>query len=782
MRILRHVAAVLGVGLLAACGGTGVHGNAVSSTARQAGKAPPAVTLTAAHAAVPLITGGQAQLTQSGGQPGVSIRPAVLDGKITSNATATMDVGGDVYAVPSAALPYFGTRLDPRLFDISYLQRAGYQGKHGLPVTITWRHQAHTQVPGLTSATRGITTAGTITAGTGLAGALSGSTFAQVGRVSLTAKPGVALPAPLSSTGSRPGKLYGLTVNVLGRDGQAPDVALITIQNLAHYGTYYSVNDLQSYGQLVASVPAGQYAIEAYEVSFSQTLGLISSITLTTAQVSVFSDSQVTLDARTARPVNAQVPRAGAAPQVAQMEFVRRSADGGALSTGFQMYGPGTEKIVPPVRMYATPAPPPATGSLGFADSWVFVPAGTGYASPDIPYSYYLNFASANGIPRVLSHVVKLSDLAAVHDMFPSTVAGNGDSFTATPFNSWGLFGMYLYPSWFAFPAPTQRVDYYYGTKGTVWRQSDFEDLPPLDDPTPVVAPYGPYVTYHPGEVSSAVWGASPAVPVPQWQDMGVAGNEITGGSGLGSAMEWYVCGVCRQGQFMSFGPQMTDGNPKLWDPGALGSGVASSSVPGQDTDLLKFYANGKLTQVADSTGQLFPLLPGNARYEISWASTRSGWSTLGTSVTSDWTFGSGPSRASKLPSYEDCSPDPQQPCTYLPLVFASYDFADGLTGKVTAPGSHTFTITGFHQQGETGPAVTHATVQVSFDDGKTWQQAAVTSLGRGVFRVVVSQPAGASFASVRVDMSDQGGDALRQTIIHAWALASASRTTAEGR
>jgi hypothetical protein len=771
MRMSRYAALLLGVGLLAACGAP-----APRSSAHSAALTPPTgATATTTSLTVPLVTGGQAQIVGSAdGQPSVSVR----------SEAATFDVGGDVYAVPSDALPYFGTLLDPRLFDISYLARAGYSTAKALPVTITWRKASHSAVPGLTSAASGTMTTGTITKAASFGAELAAGQrdktgpLSQIKRISLAAadgSPGTAAPVvPLNSTDTTAGKLYGLTVTPYGRDGQLSD-AIVVIQNTRSTQTYYSVTDLVlgDQEQVAVSVPAGQYAIEGYIYDYDS-IGLLGAVSLVTTQVTVGSDTRVSLDASTARPVTATVPDSGAAPQMAQLTMARASADGTVISGGLQVYGPGTASAVPAVQLYATPAAKPAAGALGFSDSWVFVPAGTGFASPDVPYSYFLNFADDSGIPTALSHDVTASELATVHNSFSGEVSGDGDMFQVTPHNAWLPVSTYLYPDWLPYPAPTVRTDYYYGTPGTVWRQLAETVEAPIANAVVVGALNGPYLAYHPGEVTSVTWGGGPAVPVPQWQDLSVTSGLTGGGISGGAADLTFPCAACREGQIMSFEAQEADSDPQHWDPVfGYGTGILSSTTAGQGTDELKYYVNGVLTQVGDYSGQTFPMLAGKARYELDWTSTRSGWTDLGTSVTSDWTFLSGPVKASKLPSYEYCSPSPLSSCGYLPLVFASYDFNDGIQGQVPAPGTETFTVTGFHQVGENGPAVTRATVQVSFDDGGTWTTEPVTSLGGGRFRVTVNQPDSSGFASVRVTLTDSGGDALTQTIIHAWELTS---------
>jgi hypothetical protein len=251
------------------------------------------------------------------------------------------------------------------------------------------------------------------------------------------------------------------------------------------------------------------------------------------------------------------------------------------------------------------------------------------------------------------------------------------------------------------------------------------------------------------------------------------------GGGALGfSSAQYYLCPVCREGELLSFNAQLADSDPEHTDLVAgFGDGVLATTSA-EPTDELKFYRNGKLAQVSGLSAQVFPLLPGQAHYKIDWASTANpAWNGLGTKVDSEWTFNSAPARPDRMPSYEYCSPDATQQCSFVPLVFAGYDFGDGLASQVPAGGTKTFTVRAFHEAGDDGPPITHAAVQVSFDDGTTWSPATATSLGGGVFRVTVTQPDTSGYVSVRVSLTDAAGDKLRQTIIRAYAL-----TTREGR
>lgn len=796
---------LLSVGLLAACGSPALHS---SAPPKQAGartgvtRSATRATLDAVRHTVPMVTGGEAEIVPGrGGQPTVSLRPSVTpDGHVTSSATATFDVGGDLYAIPGNALPYLGTLFDPALFDVSYLERAGFGSRASLPVIVTWRHPSHAAVPGLTSARTGLRTTGSIATSSASFGQeltrdlhSHGGPLAEIEHIALAppsvrtsalgtpegASPAVPLRSERAASKSR---LYSLTVSTTDHSGQ-PTYAVVAVQNISNLSTYYSITELAPGATFAASVPAGHYSVEALDVGYNS-LDLIGTLTVAVSpDVTVNRDTAIALSARKAVPVSVTVPTPGAQTQLATLAFTRMSAAGGGLSGGLSMWGPGTSSEVPAIHMYATPTARPRTGMLGYNASLALVPANTGLASPDIRYSYYLDYSSSAGIPRILSHAVTMKDVAAVHDGFASPASGDGDMFFATPYQQWATYAISLYPSWYTFPAPTSRDDYFGGTARTVW-QMEAELVPaPISSLTPVSAPIGPFETFKPGQVRYVTWGGGPAVPAPEWQDQRVADDKAGGGALGGFSQLAYVCPVCREGSVLSFNAQVADGDPEHSDPSyGFGTNMLASST-GAATDSLKFYVNGRLTQVSDQSGQVYPLLPVRADYKIDWSSsTPPGWSDLGVSEDSAWTFSSAPARADRLPSYELCSPDTSQSCSYVPLVFASYHFSDGLTGEVTAPGTETFEVTGYHERGDGAPPVSQASAEASFNDGTTWAPAAVTSLGHGTFRVTVTDPDISGYASVRVTLSDAAGDTLRQTIIRAWALEPASDSGSEGR
>ncbi|HEY1916170.1 MAG TPA: hypothetical protein VGH27_11415 [Streptosporangiaceae bacterium] len=837
---MRYAAGLAGVALLSACTGQQSHSTASRLTGHSGTVKPAAQHEAGVTAAQPgataaqqqptqltLLTGDQVRLGEAAGRPTVSVRPQPTGhGRLSTNAALTFDVGGDIYAIPADALPYLGSVLDPRLFDVSYLERAGYAGLSSLPVTVTWRHAAHAAVPGITAASTGTKTRGTISTASGSFGHLlaaepSGAANAngplsQVRHITLASLPTagpattkqaalaqaaaeqaiagqgaaeqlgaagqpMASPAPAVplSSGVRAGtrELYTLTVGVRDHSGK-PATGIVAIQDLSDLGAFYSIADVTAGQQDSVSLPAGNYAVEAISVDYDS-IGLVSNLSLVPDNsVRVDADTSISLNAHTAVPVSVTVPTKTAEPLLAVTSFTRWSARGGSVGGSVQMFGSGAADGVPPIHMYVTPTPKPATGSLGYAASYVLVPRGTGVEEPepDVRYNYYLDFADPDGISADQAQVMTASDLATVHNSFAAPGSGDGAVTFSTPFEPWASFATQLYSAWYAFPDPDTRTDYFGGTPGTVWQQMAELVEPPLDNMYPISSPESPFESFTPGTRTSVTWGASPAVPEPEWQDMGVPSTSAGGGAVGGSSAQFYLCPVCREGNLLSFNAQIGDTDPTHTDlVDGYGNGVLNTTNA-EPANELKFYRNGTLAQVSGYSAQVFPLLPGQAQYRIDWASTANpAWNGMGTKVNSEWTFSSAPAAPDTLPSYEYCSPDASQQCSYVPLVFASYDFGAGLTGQVPAGGTHTFTVSAFHEAGDNGPAITHAKVQVSFDDGTTWAPATVTGQGGGDYSVTVNQPDTSGYVSVRVTLTDAAGDSLQQTIIRAYALTTSS-------
>jgi subtilisin family serine protease len=120
--------------------------------------------------------------------------------------------------------------------------------------------------------------------------------------------------------------------------------------------------------------------------------------------------------------------------------------------------------------------------------------------------------------------------------------------------------------------------------------------------------------------------------------------------------------------------------------------------------------------------------------------------------TTTEWDF------RSAAPSGQDAD--------VLPLLQLDYKIATDSGGKVTGraglsvSASH---LPGAADAGKIGPV----TLEVSYDDGKTWQKTALDGSGE----VGLHAPPKAQFVSLRANARDTAGNAITQTVIHAFGL-----------
>jgi subtilisin family serine protease len=152
----------------------------------------------------------------------------------------------------------------------------------------------------------------------------------------------------------------------------------------------------------------------------------------------------------------------------------------------------------------------------------------------------------------------------------------------------------------------------------------------------------------------------------------------------------------------------------------------------------------------------VFTLPAGRASYELRTSATRS-VSQLSTRVDATYTFRSARS------DLDDA----------IPLPALGIRLAPRLDTENRAPGGRTFTFP-VHVGRQPGAApygrLKTFTVDVSYDDGRTWQPAHLT--GDGDHRTVtVEHPAGPGYVSLRAKATDTAGNGIEETIIHAYAL-----------
>jgi subtilisin family serine protease len=153
--------------------------------------------------------------------------------------------------------------------------------------------------------------------------------------------------------------------------------------------------------------------------------------------------------------------------------------------------------------------------------------------------------------------------------------------------------------------------------------------------------------------------------------------------------------------------------------------------------------------------GSLFKVGPEQAEYAVRTVASRPA-ARLSTEIGAEWTF-----RSAHV--------DGSVPAA-LPLL--AVRFAPDLDDHNATQAGKRFSIPVFVERNgsrEVGQVNT-PTVEVSYDDGTTWQAASVHG-HHGQWKATVTHPKGAEFVSLRANVSDAAGNAQKVTIIRAYAL-----------
>ncbi|GAA4670382.1 S8 family serine peptidase [Phytohabitans rumicis] len=156
-----------------------------------------------------------------------------------------------------------------------------------------------------------------------------------------------------------------------------------------------------------------------------------------------------------------------------------------------------------------------------------------------------------------------------------------------------------------------------------------------------------------------------------------------------------------------------------------------------------------------EGLGMRFAVPPQEGTYRLQIESDRDAPATLSTHITAAWTFRSA------------------HTATRTALPLSAIRFSPRLDPLNTAPagGSYAVPVTVTPQPGSTAAAPSTLTVEVSHDDGVTWEPAAVDRAG-GRPIATVRHPDRDGFVSLRATATDANGTKVEQTIIRAYRIA----------
>ncbi|HEY0535260.1 MAG TPA: hypothetical protein VGD29_27050 [Actinoplanes sp.] len=251
---------------------------------------------------------------------------------------------------------------------------------------------------------------------------------------------------------------------------------------------------------------------------------------------------------------------------------------------------------------------------------------------------------------------------------------------------------------------------------GLRWQQGTYEDIE-QDDVFGSLALTGPVEEFQPGRTYRQSWGHPVLGPCaaagPDW-DATWSADRLS----------------IRQ-------PQICD---------AAGHGGTSDGATG-DTVLT---TGGTTVQDSETPGTaLFQIHPDGHRYHLITTAQEATLDGLSTRTTIDWTVTARPG----------------------PLPLASVLFRPALDASGATPAGAAFRIPMTIQQ-IGGALVTALTLQISYDDGGTWQPASTARTTTGGWVATVTNPAAGGYASLRATATGDG-TAVQETILHAYRIAA---------
>ena len=675
----------------------------------------------------------------------------VLPARRGAGALLTLRANGNTYAIPAVAVPYLGHGLDPGLFDVAALQRAERAGR--LPVRVSYRGPRPV-LPGvrITRAGRGIA-AGYLTASSAQAfGAALGRQYRAdrargsygrlFGGVSITLA-GTRSPAVAAYP------MHTLTVtgtNLAGKPDTGDYVFVWNVDNGLRSDTSQAFG-VFDHGVAKFSVPAGHYwAVGVFghpEIFRTAPARLV-----VLPQVMVAADTSVHMAERAASSKVTMVTPRPAAVQSDNFYLVRSLHSGPQSVLQFSNYHSAI--WVSPTSRRTT------VGWLRADASQELTSARAG-----VPYAYALSYAGPRGIIPPQRHVIRQASLTAIRESYYQDVTSPG---YWTVYGSFpGTFNGYVEPYIYRGGLPARRTVYVGGSPSADWA-SYYGALGAGQG-------YGEseyFRTVHPGERVTDDWNRYPLHP-----SVNVNLSPV-------NRLNAYLPSADRAGNMLTLEVTPFGDN----QPGHTSSGF--SKVPGATiTGSYRIDENGRRIAGGNAVRHGAPgpfytrvrLSPQPSVISFTLSAARTGGPfRLSTASRTVWTWRSSHEKGTILPPdwycYNSSSPTASDPrhCAVEPMMTLRYQVAGLALDGSAPPGRQALTVTAGHLQLVKGTRVTGASVQVSFDGGKTWHPASVTALGRGRFRATFTAPAGA--VTLRTTARDAAGGSVTETITRGYVIA----------
>jgi hypothetical protein len=215
-------------------------------------------------------------------------------------------------------------------------------------------------------------------------------------------------------------------------------------------------------------------------------------------------------------------------------------------------------------------------------------------------------------------------------------------------------------------------------------------------------------------------------------------------GPGFGQPFFEKAPAISRQGDTLILQPALANDRLDWTSVGEVDGGTPALTLSHQGQVL----DTGRFSLVT-------PVPAGDATYQLSAESVRAGQDGVSTSVSTAWTFHSGTTGADGFTAI------PVNVVRFLPALS---DTNTALAGKVLV-----VPVEVQSQPGAATSAVRGLTVQVSYDDGVTWHDVAVSRSGAQAVAVITSPASG--FVSLRATATNSAGNSVTETIIRAYGV-----------
>jgi hypothetical protein len=518
----------------------------------------------------------------------------------------------------------------------------------------------------------------------------------------------------------REAEIYDLTLVHTDRTG-APS-GFVT--DLVRLDAFVGIPDfVVGFGTVTLRVLAGEYTLLSFvgqdEEEEEETDGgsVEESTLLAYPRLVIDRDQTVAVDARLGQPISVTVPDPEAAPA---QSGVSVEVDAEGVFASFEVSGSTFDGI------FAGQLGPEQTVD-GFASvvssTWAQPHPDGGFR--DTPYTYDLAWFEVGRMITGFTRDVKRSELATVRADHAAHVPG-ATGWTSTG----GRLGIFASPSTILLPAelPFRRTEYRNTGGGVQWTKT-FREMVPDDEGFPET-------------VSSAE-----SVPT-EYQ----AGHQY---------FEDWNYGV--------FGPVLPRHRPteddqlpdrpvisrlgdRLEVESAMYGDRAGRPLSTRATGSISVFRDGELlAQVPDLSGSV-EVPPEPADYRVEIEAARDERFPLSRQTSLVWTFRSGHVEADEP----------------VRLPVWAVRFTPWLDAHNTAPAGGPFLVPvqAVSQPGSDAGELASLSVEVSFDDGQSWQEAALVD---GMVRLF--HPEGGGFVSLRSTATDSHGNSVTQTVIRAYQI-----------